>query len=255
MTTAKPCYSCPKGLMDGYITIHLDNLCRNQCFHGYGGCSSTYERKVMDIPGVIANIEETLKQDPDVRIFLDAPNFLDVLLLRNFPNEPENQNILLLREIIKAGIKPYLRIETTVDSLLEVDDRLDFFDFPRQAGVQEVWLGVESGSPELRDKYSKPSFDNDELAGITKLLHNAGIFCCWYLVVGYEDSSDSISTTEKIIREAQPDRIFLIQLLPYDFDEHFVSLGALILRVPEIEKYQSRLQKIAQELDEKLCKT
>ena len=251
----KPCYSCPKGLMDEYAIIHIDNFCRSQCFEGYGGCSSTYERKVMDIPGVIANIKETLDHNQEARIFLDAPNFLDVPLLRNFPNMPENQNILLLQEIIKTGIKPYLRIETTVDSLLEVNDRLDFFDFLRQAGVQEVWLGVESGSPELRDKYSKPSFDNDDLVSITKLLHNAGIFCCWYLVVGYEDSSDSIRATKKIIREAQPDRIFLIQLLPYDFEEHFVSLGALVVRIPEMEKYQARLQKIAQELDAKLCKT
>lgn len=247
----KPCYSCPKGLMDGYITIHVDKFCRWQCFQGYGGCPAGIQREVIDIPKIVEAVKEAVKKDPEARIFLDAPNFLDVLWQRELPDEMANQHIDILKEIINQGIKAYLRIETSVESILPPN----YYRVMRQAGVREIWLGVESGSRKLRDKYKKPSFENADLIKITRYLRKKGVQVGWYLVVGYEDSNESIDATERLIREAQPDRIFLLQLLPYGKGEQMISLGALATRIPDIEKYQAQLQKIAQELDEKLFKT
>jgi radical SAM superfamily enzyme YgiQ (UPF0313 family) len=237
--------------MDGYITIHLDNFCRNQCFKGYGGCPTGFYRDVINIPEIIDKVKGLIQENPTVRIFLDAPNFLDVPDRLELPDEKENQHILLLREIIKAGIKPYLRIETTVRSLL--DAPTSFYDFLRKAGVREVWTGVESASLELRNKYEKPYFENSQLVEITGALGRAGVRCGWYLVVGFEDSEQSIQATINLIHEARPHRIFLLQLLPYGPGEQMISLGALATRIPDIERYQTRLQKIAIELDAKLC--
>jgi radical SAM superfamily enzyme YgiQ (UPF0313 family) len=184
---------------------------------------------------------------------LDAPNFLDVPERRVLPGNDDNQHIQLLNKIIKQKIQPCLRIETTVRSLLKT--RADFYDFLFKAGIREIWMGVESASLKLRKKYGKPHFENSQLVEITKALGRTGILCGWYLVVGFEDSEESIQATIDLIQEARPHRIFLLQLLPYGFGEQMISLGALATRIPDIIGYQARLQKIAQELDEKLCKT
>ncbi|HLM84163.1 MAG TPA: hypothetical protein VK254_03065, partial [Candidatus Bathyarchaeia archaeon] len=193
----KPCYSCPKGLMDGYITIFLDKFCRYQCFQNYGGCPSSFNREVMNIHLVIQMIREALEKNAKARIFLDAPNFLDVPGRRRLPDEEDNQHIEILKEIIKREIKPYLRIETTVCSLAGAP--VSFYEFLREAGVQEVWMGVESGSLELRNKYEKPYFTNNQLVEITGAQGRAGIRCGWYLVVGFEDSDESIQETIDLI--------------------------------------------------------
>ena len=247
----KPCYSCPKGLMDGYVTIYLDKFCRYQCFQNYGGCPSSFNVEIINISKVIKEIKEVIGQNPEARIFLDAPNFLDVPGRRVLPDEEDNQHINILKEIIKTGIQPYLRIETTVRSLL--DTPADFYEFLFRSGIREVWMGVESASLKLRNKYEKPYFENSRLVEITNALRRAGIFCGWYLVVGFEDSDESIQETINLIHEANPDRIFLLQLLPYGLGEQMISLGVLAIRIPNIERYQARLQKIAEELDEKLC--
>jgi hypothetical protein len=239
--------------MDDYITIYLDNFCQYQCFQNYGGCPSSFNREVINSRSVITAIEEALEQNPKARIFLDAPNFLDVPGRRALPGEEDNQHIQILKEIIEKGIKSYLRIETTVCSLLNAQKI--FYDFLRQAGVREVWMGVESASIKLRNKYGKPYFENRQLVEITGALGRAGIRCGWYLVVGFEDSDKSIQATIDLIYEARPHRIFLLQLLPYGFGEQMISLGTLATRIPDIERYQTQLQKIAEELDAKLCES
>ena len=249
----KPCYNCPRGLMGGYHNIYLDKYCRWQCFPNEGGCPSSFEREVIDIPGVIARIKSILEKKPDARIFLDAPNFLDVPDRRHLPWEFTDQHFQVLEVIVKAKIRPYLRIETTVHSMLKISDYT--LNLLCQSGVQEIWMGVESALRKLRNLYYKPPFQNKSLIQITRKLRSKGILCGWYLVVGYRDTEKSIQITETLIREAEPDRIFLIQAIPYDSNQQFISLGVLASRIPKIERFQTRLQKIAQELDEKLCKT
>lgn len=251
MTIAKACYSCPRGLMSGYYTIYLDRYCRWQCFTNEGGCPSSFEREVIDIPGVIDRIKLILEKKPDARIFLDAPNFLDVPDRRLLPGESWDQHIQVLEEIVKARVKPYLRIETTVHSMLKISDYI--FNLLSQSGVQEIWMGVESALRKLRNLYYKPPFQNRSLIQITRKLQSKGILCGWYLVVGYLDTDKSIQITENLIREAEPDRIFPIQAIPYDSNQQFISLGKLASRIPKIERFQARLQRIAQELDEKIC--
>ncbi len=239
--------------MDGYVKIYLDKYCRWQCFPNEGGCPSSYEREVINISEVIARIKSILEKNPDTRIFLDAPNFFDVPDRRHLPWEFTDQHIQVLEEIVKAGMSPYLRIETTVHSLLKISN--DTLDLLNQSGVREIWMGVESARRKLRDLYYKPPFENSDLVRITRNLRRRGILCGWYLVVGYRDTDKSIRMTENLIREAEPDRIFLIQAIPYDQNQQFISLGILASRIPKMERFQVRLQKISKELDEKLCKT
>lgn len=241
-------YNCPKGLTDGYETIFLDDFCRWQCFKGYGACPSTFERQVINIPEIIIQIQGILRKKPEAKIHLKAPNFLgDLETKKVIPREVESQHIKLLKAIIEKGIQTYFCIETTVYSL--VDRESDFYHFLREAGIQEVWLGVESGSKKLRDKYNKPPFTNQQLEKITHRMQKQDLFCCWYLVVGFEDSGYTIRKTVDLIKKVKPDRIFLFQLVPYKPGEQYIDLKIVKGKISEIEKYQKTLQDLSEKID------
>ncbi len=243
----KNSYERPKGLIDDYEIIFIDRFCQQQCFKSYGGCSSfSYERQVIDINKIISRIQSILKRKPKAKIFLDAPNFIDVDYRRQIPEETENQHIKLLRAIIKSGIKAHLRIETTVYSL--IDKKSDFYQLLKDAGIKEVWLGVESGNRKLRDKYNKPSFTNKQLKQITQNLHKEEIFCCWYLIVGFEDTDKTAIETADLIKKVEPDRIFLSQLLPYEPGEQYIDFEKLKRNIAKIEKYRKIFQNLAEEI-------
>jgi len=77
----------------------------------------------------------------------------------------------------------------------------------REAGAQEVWLGVESGSQRVLDAMDKGS--NVETARVaTQNLKREGIRACWFLQLGYppEDWED-ILLTRDLVREEAPDDI------------------------------------------------
>jgi anaerobic magnesium-protoporphyrin IX monomethyl ester cyclase len=77
----------------------------------------------------------------------------------------------------------------------------------REAGAQEVWLGVESGSQRVLDAMDKGShIDTARVA--TRNLKREGIRACWFLQLGYPPEDwDDIVLTRDLVREEAPDDI------------------------------------------------
>jgi anaerobic magnesium-protoporphyrin IX monomethyl ester cyclase len=76
-----------------------------------------------------------------------------------------------------------------------------------QAGAEEVWLGVESGSQKILDAMEKGS-TVQEARTATRLLKSAGIRACWFIQLGYPGETwDDLCLTRNLIAEEQPDDI------------------------------------------------
>jgi anaerobic magnesium-protoporphyrin IX monomethyl ester cyclase len=75
------------------------------------------------------------------------------------------------------------------------------------AGAEEVWLGVESGSQKILDAMEKGSTVAEARAA-TRLLKAAGIRACWFIQLGYPGESwDDLCLTRNLIAEERPDDI------------------------------------------------
>ena len=76
-----------------------------------------------------------------------------------------------------------------------------------EAGAEDVWLGVESGSQKILDAMEKASRVEEALVA-TRNLQAAGIRACWFLQLGYlgEEWSDILQTRD-LVREGRPDDV------------------------------------------------
>lgn len=87
-----------------------------------------------------------------------------------------------------------LMTEPAVDALVE-------------AGAEEVWIGVESGSQRILDAMEKGT-DVEEVRRATRTLKARGVRACWFIQLGYpgEERADLEMTRDLILAE-QPDEI------------------------------------------------
>lgn len=76
-----------------------------------------------------------------------------------------------------------------------------------EAGAEEVWLGVESGSQRILDAMDKET----SVAGVraaTRALRAAGVRACWFLQLGYPTETwDDLLRTRDLVRDERPDDI------------------------------------------------
>jgi anaerobic magnesium-protoporphyrin IX monomethyl ester cyclase len=76
-----------------------------------------------------------------------------------------------------------------------------------EAGAEEVWLGVESGSQRVLDAMQKGS-RVDEARSATRTLKAAGVRACWFLQLGYPPEQwEDILRTRDLLREERPDDV------------------------------------------------
>jgi len=76
-----------------------------------------------------------------------------------------------------------------------------------EAGAEEVWLGVESGSQRILDAMDKET-TIAEIRAATRTLHDGGVRACWFIQLGYPPETwDDILLTRDLIREERPDDI------------------------------------------------
>lgn len=76
-----------------------------------------------------------------------------------------------------------------------------------QAGAEEVWLGVESGSQRILDAMDKGTTIEQVRAG-TRNLRTQGIRPCWFIQLGYVGEDwDDIVLTRDLIRNERPDDV------------------------------------------------
>lgn len=97
----------------------------------------------------------------------------------------------------------------------------DMFETMRMAGCTEVWMGVESGSP-LILKELKKSSDIGRIKDAFCWSKEAGLKRHAYLMIGSpSETLDTISETERLVDEIQPDYAALTILTPYPGCELF----------------------------------
>jgi anaerobic magnesium-protoporphyrin IX monomethyl ester cyclase len=75
------------------------------------------------------------------------------------------------------------------------------------AGAEEVWMGVESGSQHILDAMDKGT-TVEEVRSATRELKRHGIRACWFLQLGYPSESwDDVLSTRDLVRDERPDDI------------------------------------------------
>ena len=98
------------------------------------------------------------------------------------------------------------RIPFTMQSRVNLM-RPDTVDALAEAGAEEVWLGVESGSQKILNAMEKGT-TVDECRAATRSLRSRGIRACWFIQLGYSGEHwDDICRTRELIHDEKPDDI------------------------------------------------
>lgn len=106
-------------------------------------------------------------------------------------------------ELQKEGLKVPYMIQSRADLLLK-DDTIDALV---SSGLDEVWIGAESGSQKILDAMDKgTSLEQIKLS--TKLLQKKGVKVAFFLQFGYPgENKKDITSTIEMVRDYKPDDI------------------------------------------------
>lgn len=115
------------------------------------------------------------------------------------PNWVQNFNVLLKEE--QLNISYY--IQSRVDLLLKEDT----IEALAQSGLEEVWVGAESGSQTILDAMDKDT-KVEQIYEATKLLKAKNIKVAFFIQFGYiNETKEDINKTIAMIKELVPDNI------------------------------------------------
>ncbi len=115
------------------------------------------------------------------------------------PNWVQEFNQLLKQENLK--IKYY--IQSRADLLLKENT----IDVLAESGLEEVWIGAESGSQKILDAMDKGTTVN-QIKKATKLLKEKNIRVAFFIQYGYlGETKEDINKTIELIKELKPDNI------------------------------------------------
>tara|TARA_R110002049_G_scaffold290785_1_gene474395 strand:+ start:8140 stop:9576 length:1437 start_codon:yes stop_codon:yes gene_type:complete len=115
------------------------------------------------------------------------------------PNWVQNFNIELKKE--NLSISYY--IQSRVDLLLKEDT----IDALAESGLEEVWVGAESGSQAILDAMDKET-KVEQIYQATRLLKEKKVRVAFFIQFGYlEETKEDIEKTIKMIKELVPDNI------------------------------------------------
>jgi len=194
--------------------VIVGNWCPNKCFRGFGECGASElgqeksvlmcelrpEMKDKIIDNAMLEILSAVKKSTvnGRSVFLYTPDMFNRFyleaVLRKLPDNPA----------------AYIAVNACVHSFIKANMP---FDELRKKGIKEIWFGIESGSQELRNRYSKPYFTNNDVLRITNLGRDAGVNICWFMVDGFEDTPQTRLETFNLMVEAQPFRFHFSPLL------------------------------------------
>lgn len=97
----------------------------------------------------------------------------------------------------------------------------DLFRLMKEAGCAEVWMGVESGSPEIL-KEIKKDITPLEIREAFRAARAAGLMTRGYFMIGSRsESRETIGQTERLIDAIRPDRLAFSILTPYPGCEEY----------------------------------
>jgi anaerobic magnesium-protoporphyrin IX monomethyl ester cyclase len=95
-----------------------------------------------------------------------------------------------------------------------------------EAGAEEVWLGVESGSQRILDAMEKGT-TVEQTRAATRTLRDHGIRACWFLQLGYPPEVwEDLVRTRDLVRDERPDDIGVSVAYPLPGTKFHASVGA-----------------------------
>lgn len=105
--------------------------------------------------------------------------------------------------LIERGLTIRYKIQSRVDLLLESDT----IDALVASGLDEVWVGAESGSQHILDAMDKGT-KVEQIAEATRLLRSKGVRVCFFLQFGYLGETESdVEKTIRMVEDLMPDDI------------------------------------------------
>lgn len=117
---------------------------------------------------------------------------------------------------IERGIKIPYGANAHVNTIDE-----DLLKHLAESGCQELWYGVESGSPRILRGMHKNA-DLNKIKEVFKLTKNYGIKTRAYFLLGIPDeTAEDIEKTERLYDELQPDIVGFTLLAPFPINEYF----------------------------------
>ena len=115
------------------------------------------------------------------------------------PNWVQEFNVLLKKENLKISYY----IQSRADLLLKENT----IDVLAESGLEEVWIGAESGSQKILDAMDKGTTIS-QIEKATKLLQQKGIKVAFFIQYGYIDErKEDILKTIQLIKKLKPDNI------------------------------------------------
>lgn len=107
------------------------------------------------------------------------------------------------QEIKALGIQPRYKIQSRVDLLLKEDT----IDALVESGLDEVWVGAESGSQAILDAMDKGT-QLEQIYEATRLLKAKGVRVGFFLQFGYlGETKEDIDKTIRMVQDLVPDDI------------------------------------------------
>ena len=207
---------CYRGMNREMVVVGA--WCENECFSQFGGCEASMSgditkptancelrpeeptRLSMTIDAVVKAIAESTEKGRE--LFLYTPDMFQEFYLKEcfwqLPDQAERTYLA-----VNAGVRSF------------IDSGIGFGELTRR-GIREMWVGVESGSPVLRERYGKPAFTNDEVFWLTDEGRKNGVNVCWFLVDGVLDTDASKLETYNLMRRCEPYRVEIGTLQRYE---------------------------------------
>lgn len=131
----------------------------------------------------------------------------------------------ILDLLIEKNMNLELLMETRVDDILRDENILEKY---WQAGIHHIYVGVESGSQEILNRFHK-NLKVEQSRKAIELINQAGIISETSFVLGMpEETSQSIEATVKLAQHYNPDLAFFLAIAPWPYSEIYDELKPYI---------------------------
>jgi len=123
-------------------------------------------------------------------------------------------------EFCKLKIERGIKIPYGANAQINTVDE-EMLRYMAKSGCQELWYGVESGSPRILKEIHKNT-DVNKIKTVFKLTQDYGIKTRAYFLLGMPNETiEDIEMTERLCDELQPDIIGFTLLAPFPINEYF----------------------------------
>lgn len=160
----------------------------------------------------------------------------------------------ILDLMIERQVPVKLLLETRVDDILRDEDIMWKY---KKAGVEHIYVGVESGSQETLDLFNKETEVSQSKKALD-IINAADIVTETSLVLGLpDDTPESIAQTVELAKHYNPDMAFFLAIAPWPYAELYPQLEPYVftkdyskynLVEPVIKPKNMTIEQLAQEL-------